>query len=176
RLGSDDLDAVVATTASACRALGLVQGPVHAEVRVTEGRASVIEVAARTIGGLCARTLTFATGRTLEQLVIAQALGWDLGSMRRRRGASGVFMLPIPRAGILEGVDGRELAARVPGVTDVQITIPVGRPVEPVPEGSRYLGFVFARGETPQDVEAALRRARTLLDIRISAPGFSSPT
>jgi biotin carboxylase len=168
RLGSSDVDAVTAATAAACRALGLAQGPVHAEVRVSGGRASVIEVAARTIGGLCARTLTFATGRTLEQLVIAQALGWDLGSMRRRHGASGVFMLPIPHAGILEGVDGRALAAQVEGITDVQITIPVGRPVEPVPEGSRYLGFVFARGDTPQDVEAALRRARTLLDIRIS--------
>jgi len=170
RLGSADLEAVTAVTAAACRALGLHQGPVHAEVRVSGGRAVVIEVAARTIGGLCARTLTFATGRTLEQLVIAQALGWELGSMRRRHGASGVFMLPIPRAGILEGVDGGRRAGRVPGITDVQITIPVGRAVEPVPEGSRYLGFVFARGETPVGVEAALRQARALLDIRISAP------
>jgi biotin carboxylase len=176
RLGPADVDAVTATTAAACRALGLAQGPIHAEVRVRGGRASVIEVAARTIGGLCARTLTFATGRTLEQLVMAQALGWDLGSMRRRHGASGVFMLPIPRAGILEGVDGRALAAEVPGITDVQITIPVGRVVEPVPDGSRYLGFVFARGETPAEVEAALRRARDLLDIRIAPQSLRSAT
>jgi biotin carboxylase len=169
RLADADVDAVTAATAAACRALGLAQGPIHAEVRVSDGRASVIEVAARTIGGLCARTLIFSTGRTLEQLVIGQALGWELGSMRRRSGASGVFMLPVPHAGILEGVGGRREAAAVPGITDVQITIADGRPVEPVPEGNRYLGFVFARGLTPAEVEAALRRAESLLDVRISS-------
>ncbi|HXQ43662.1 MAG TPA: ATP-grasp domain-containing protein [Acidimicrobiales bacterium] len=168
RLDAADTSAAVAAAAAACRALGLAEGPVHAEVRVHEGRASVIEVAARTIGGLCARTLTFSTGRTLEQLVIAQALGRPLGATRRRTRASGVLMIPIPRAGILEGVGGRDLAARVPGITDIQITIAPGRPVVPVPEGDRYLGFVFARGRSPADVEAALRQAQALLDVRIA--------
>ena len=135
----------------------------------------MIEVAARTIGGLCARTLSFSTGRTLEQLVIAQALDRPLGSVRRQARASGVLMLPIPRAGILEGVHGRDRALNVPGVTDVQITIPPGRPVVPVPEGDRYLGFVFARGRTPAEVETALRRALTLLEVRIT-PDVSSST
>jgi biotin carboxylase len=175
RLTANDMQAVMSTTASACRALGLVQGPVHAEIRVSDGRATVIEVAARTIGGLCARTLSFSTGRTLEQLVIAQALDRPLGSVRRQARASGVLMLPIPRAGILEGVHGRDRALNVPGVTDVQITIPPGRPVVPVPEGDRYLGFVFARGRTPAEVETALRRALTLLEVRIT-PDVSSST
>jgi biotin carboxylase len=174
RLDPGDMSAVVAATAAACRALGLAQGPVHAEVRVSAGRASVIEVAARTIGGLCARTLTFSTGATLEELVIAQALGRPLGTARRRTRASGVLMLPIPRAGILEGVDGRERALAVPGITDIQITIVPGRPVVPVPEGDRYLGFVFARGRTPADVEAALRRAQGILEVRVIADTASS--
>jgi biotin carboxylase len=169
RLGSVDREAVVAATSAACRALGLAQGPVHAEVRVAGGRASVIEVAARTIGGLCARTLTFSTGRTLEQLVIAQALGWSLGTLRRRTQASGVMMLPIPRRGILQEVGGRHAALKVPGITDLQITIAPGRLVVPVPEGNRYLGFVFARGTDPALVESALRRAHSLLDIRITS-------
>jgi biotin carboxylase len=174
RLDAADTAAVAAATAAACQALGLAQGPVHAEVRVTGGRASVIEVAARTIGGLCARTLTFSTGASLENLVIAQALGRPLGSARRRTRASGVLMLPIPRAGILEGVDGRDGALAVPGITDVQITIAPGRSVVPVPEGDRYLGFVFARGRTPADVEAALRRAQGLLDVRVVTDTASS--
>ncbi len=128
----------------------------------------MIEVAARTIGGLCARTLTFSTGRTLEQLVIGQALGRPLGATRRRTRASGVLMVPIPHAGILEEVGGRDAAARVPGVTDVQITIAPGRPVVPVPEGDRYLGFVFARGRSPDDVVTALRHAQAVLDVRIT--------
>jgi len=169
RLQAVDVDAVVAATAGACRAMGLVQGPIHAEVRIDRGRASVIEVAARTIGGLCSRTLSFSTGRTLEQLVIAQALGLSLGTTRRQPGASGVLMLPIARAGILEGVDGRDRALAVPGITDVQITVPPGRRVVPVPEGDRYLGFVFARRRAPAEVESALRHAHSLLTVRITA-------
>jgi biotin carboxylase len=167
RLDRADMDAVVATTAGACRALGLAEGPIHAELRVAGGRASVIEVAARTIGGLCARALTFSTGRTLEQLVLIQALGRPLGTTRRQSEASGVLMLPIPRRGILEEVAGVDQARRVPGITDIEITIVPGRLVVPVPEGDRYLGFVFARGRAPGDVEVALRRAQDLLDARI---------
>jgi hypothetical protein len=100
--------------------------------------------------------------------VIAQALGRPLGTTRRQARASGVLMVPIPRAGILEGVGGVDLARRAPGVTDVQITMAPGRPVIPVPEGDRYLGFVFARGHTPGDVEASLRHAQALLDVRIT--------
>jgi biotin carboxylase len=169
RLTRPDIEAVVAAPTAACRGLGLTEGPIHAEVRVHDGRASVIEVAARTIGGLCARTLTFTTGRTLEQLVIAQALGQPLGATRRQSRAAGVLMLPIPGAGILEGVGGRDKALDVPGITDVQITITPGGRVVPVPEGDRYLGFVFARAMTPAHVEAALRHAHSLLDIRITA-------
>jgi biotin carboxylase len=176
RLNDVDLEAVKVAAASACRALGLVQGPVHAEIRVSQGRATIIEVAARTIGGLCARTLTFSTGMTLEQLVILQALGRPTGMARRQARASGVLMVPIARAGILEEVAGRDLALHVPGIIDVQITIPLGRPVLPVPDGDRYLGFVFARGDTPADVEAALRRAQALLDVRISDPVEPSST
>jgi biotin carboxylase len=168
RLSRPHRDAVVAATAAACRALGLTQGPIHAEIRIDDGRARVIEVAARTIGGLCARTLTFSTGRTLEQLVIAQALGRPQGPTRRRSEASGVLMLPIPHRGVLQEVGGRDRARAVTGITDVQVTIAPGRLVVPVPEGDRYLGFVFARGPTPADVEASLRRAHQQLDIRIT--------
>jgi biotin carboxylase len=167
RLTPTDTESVTAAASAACRALGLTQGPVHAEIRVSNGRASVIEVAARTIGGLCARTLTFSTGRTLEQLVIAQALGQPQVARRQAR-ASGVLMVPIPRAGILEGVEGVAAARRAPGITDVQVTVTPGRRVVPVPEGDRYLGFVFARGRTPEVVETALRHAQTLLDVRVT--------
>ncbi|HTZ07418.1 MAG TPA: hypothetical protein VMB72_00005, partial [Acidimicrobiales bacterium] len=133
-------------------------------------RAAVIEVAARTIGGLCARTLTFTTGATLEQLVLAQALGRPLGLTGHRSPASGVLMLPIAAKGILRAVEGRQRALSVPGVTELDITIPLGHPVVPVPEGDRYLGFVFARDRDPGRVERALRRARAVLEVRLDAP------
>ena len=97
----------------------------HAELRVHDGRATVIEVAARTIGGLCSRALSFSTGRSLEELVIAHALGLALGPTAAV-GASGVLMVPIPRAGTLVGVDGQDEARAVPGVTEVEITIAAG--------------------------------------------------
>ena len=175
RLTPADTDAVVAAAAGATSALGLVEGPVHAEVRVDAGRAVVIEVAARTIGGLCSRALTFSTGRSLEELVIAQALGLPLGATAAV-GASGVLMVPIPRAGRFTGVDGRQDALAVPGVTDVQFTVAVGRHVSPVPEGDRYLGFVFARDSTPERVERALRRAGASLEVHVDPDDGSGST
>lgn len=167
RLGGADTAAVRSVTAAATAALGLRHGPIHAEVRVADGRASVIEVAARTIGGLCSRALTFTAGASLEQLVLAHALGrHDQGAVRHRGGA-GVLMIPIPRAGRFAGVGGVDAARAVPGVVDIQIIVAPGRPIVPVPEGNRYLGFVFATGALPEDAERALRRAQKHLDIRI---------
>ncbi|HEY5025870.1 MAG TPA: ATP-grasp domain-containing protein [Acidimicrobiales bacterium] len=168
RLAPADLAAVLSATAAATAALGLVDGPIHAEVRVHEARATVIEVAARTIGGLCSRTLSFSTGRSLEELVVAHALGLPLGPTGAE-GASGVLMVPIPHAGILLSVEGQDEARHVPGVTDVQITIAPGRAVAPVPDGNRYLGFVFARDSTPARVERALRRAWACLEVRVES-------
>jgi len=166
RLAPDDLAAVLSATAAATAALGLVDGPVHAELRVRDARASVIEVAARTIGGLCSRTLSFSTGRSLEELVIAHALSLPMDD-GAAVGSSGVLMVPIPRAGTLIAVDGQDEARQVPGVTDVEMTITPGRAVAPVPEGNRYLGFVFARDSTPERVERALRRAWACLSVRV---------
>jgi biotin carboxylase len=170
RLPPAGLDAVLAATAAATAALGLRHGPVHAEVRLDDGRAQVIEVAARTIGGLCSRTLAFSTGRTLEELVIAHALGMPPDT-DGAEGASGVLMIPIPVAGTLLAVDGVADALSVPGVTEVEITVAVGRPVVPVPEGDRYLGFVFARDSGPERVERALRRALACLEVRVDPAG-----
>jgi hypothetical protein len=140
---------------------------VHAELRLDGGRVCVLELAARSIGGLCSRSLRFGAGITLEEVILRHALGLPLGPHARERAAAGVMMLPIPRGGILREVRGLAAARAVAGVADIRITIPRGRPVIPLPEGDRYLGFVFARGEAPAAVEAALREAHTALEIVI---------
>jgi biotin carboxylase len=172
RLDADVLSRVGDVTARACTALGLVEGPVHAELRIEPARDGdrlhVIEVAARSIGGLCARTLQFGAGIALEELVLRHALGMPLDGLTRAPGASGVMMLPIPRAGILREVGGQDDALAVPGVTGVEISIPRGKRVVPLPEGDRYLGFLFARGDTPADVEASLRAGHAALHIEIT--------
>ncbi len=159
-------------TAAGAKALGLAEGPVHAELRLSPAGPVVLEIAARSIGGLCSRTLRFGAGLTLEEVLVAHAMGLPLASVRREARASGVMMLPIPRRGILHGVGGLDAAKAVPGVEDVVVTAPVGREVVPLPEGDSYLGFLFAKGETPADVEAALREAhrRLALDIRPPLP------
>jgi biotin carboxylase len=155
---------------AAAQAIGLRTGPVHAELRVrSEGVAVVLEVASRSIGGLCSRALVFGIGVSLEELILRQATGRPLGSLERAHVASGVVMLPIPRAGTLVGVRGVDRVRAMPGVDGVEITIAPGRPVVPLPEGDRYLGFVFAHGEHPDAVEATLRRAVDALDIDIDA-------
>jgi len=167
RLGPGELAALSSASAAAVRALGLVDGPVHAELRIHRGRTTVIEVAARTIGGLCARTLRFATGRSLEELVLAHALGLPSPGTGRDPGAAGVLMIPAPAAGTLLGVDGRHEVLAVPGVTGIEITVAPGRHVAPAPDADRYLGFVFARARHPEAVVRALRRARDVLEVRV---------
>jgi biotin carboxylase len=159
---------VARVTAAAARALGLAEGPVHAELRLSPAGPVVLEVAARTIGGLCARTLRFGAGIALEDLVVAHAMGLPLRTVERERRAAGVMMIPIPRRGVLRGVGGIDAARAVPLVEDVVITIPEGREVEPLPEGDAYLGFLFARGEGPAEVERALREAHRALEIDIT--------
>ena len=168
RLAASDMSAVTRTAQAATRALGLREGPVHAELRVRDGRAWVIEVAARSIGGLCSRTLQFGTGMSLEYLILAHALGRPVGSLRHAHGAAGVLMLPIGGAGgILAEVTGREEALEVPGIVGIEVTIAPGRRLVPLPEGNRYLGFVFARGERPEQVEASLRSGLAKLQVRL---------
>ena len=167
RLPAAVQDGIAATVTGAAAAIGLTEGPVHAELRVDrDGRPWVLELAARTIGGLCARTLRFATGVTLEELVLRHALGLPVDP-RRETVAAGVMMLPIPRAGRLTAVQGQDEARAVPGVTALEISILPGRPVLPLPEGDRYLGFLFARASSPAEVEEALRTAHARLEILI---------
>ena len=161
--------AIEEASARAAAALGLREGPVHAELRVREpgGEPVLLELAARSIGGLCARSLRFGLGVSLEELILRHALGMPLEGMRREEQAAGVMMLPIPRAGSLRSVGGVEEARGVAGIAGVEITVPLGRAVEPLPEGDRYLGFMFAKAERPEQVEAALREAHALLAVNI---------
>jgi hypothetical protein len=127
----------------------------------------VLEVAARSVGGLCSRTLRFGTGMTLEELILRHALGWPIATLTRERKPAGVMMLPIPRAGRLQGVRGTEAAAAVPGIEEVAITAHPGQELVPLPEGWQYLGFIFARADTPEAVEVALRDAHARLVFEI---------
>jgi biotin carboxylase len=154
--------------ARACQLAGLISGPVHAEVRVNAEGIWILEVAARSIGGLCARVLTHSLGMSLEELILRQALGLALGAVREA-GASGVMMIPIPRRGIYHGLEGLEAAQSVPGITGITITAQTGQVIAPPPEGASYLGFVFARAESPEAAEAALRSAHRRLHFEIRA-------
>ena len=154
-------------TARAAAALGLREGPVHAELRLGPRGPRVIEVAARSIGGLCSRALRFGTGMTLEELILRHALGRKIESYERERRPAGVMMLPIPRAGRLRAVTGVEAARAVPGIEEIVITTHRGQDLVPLPEGWQYLGFVFARAQTPEAVEQALRAAHARLGVEI---------
>jgi biotin carboxylase len=165
RLPEERLRQVEAMAAAAAKALGLREGPVHAELRLDGDAIRVLELAARSIGGLCSRALRFGAGISLEEVILRHALGLPLGDHARERAASGVMMLPIRQSGTLREVRGLDAARAVPGVSDVRITIAPGRPVVPLPEGDRYLGFAFARAETPAEVEAALRAAEGALEV-----------
>ncbi len=162
---------VVAAVVAASRALGLRHGPIHAECRLNDDGVWVLEVAARPIGGLCARALRFTDGTddtlSLEGLLLRHATGTPLAAYHRERSASGVMMIPIPRRGRLRGVEGVEAARAVSGVDEVRITAKPDQLIEPLPEGASYLGFIFARADTPTRVVAAIRAAHACLTLQI---------
>lgn len=172
RLPAATQAAVADVAARAARALGLSDGAVHCELRLRAAAGGalepvVLEIAARSIGGLCGRTLRFGTGMSLEELILRRALGRPVDSLERERAAAGVMMIPIPRGGILEEVRGLDEARAVPHVEDVTISLHKGQEVVPLPEGSRYLGFIFSRATTPAQAEAALRAAHRHLHFVI---------
>lgn len=170
RLPVETLEAVNQLTAAAAAALGLHEGPIHAEVRIDSNRIWILELAARSIGGLCSRSLRFGIGLSLEELILRHALGMPLDDLGRESVASGVMMLPIPKAGVLKEVRGQADARAIPGVNGLEISIPLGRTVRTLPEADRYLGFLFAHGETPEAVERTLRSAHGRLEIVIEEP------
>jgi biotin carboxylase len=169
RLDQELQERIARVAAHGALALGLRDGPVHAELRVNESGPWLIEIAARSIGGLCARTLRFGTGMSLEELILRHALRKEMPEPERDRRAAGVMMIPIPRAGVLEEVRGLPEARAVPDIEDVTISAHVGQTLVPLPEGSRYPGFIFSRAATPERAEAALREAHALLEFRIGA-------
>jgi biotin carboxylase len=167
RLPAAVQDAIRRAATAACAALGLTEGPVHAELRLNDDGPWVLEVAARSIGGLCSRTLRFGTGLSLEEIILRHALDWPIASLEREGRAAGVMMIPIPRAGQLQAVRGLDEARASRHVEDVVISAHVGQAVVPLPEGWQYLGFIFARADTPADVEDALRIAHAQLRFEI---------
>jgi hypothetical protein len=160
---------VIQRTKESIEALGLTDGPIHAELRLTDEYGPVpLELAARSIGGLCGRILRYGAGLSLEEVIVAHALGRDPAELKRVSRPSGVMMLPVPREGTLQAVDNRGAALAVPGILDLQITVAPGTYVRPLPEGDRYLGFLFAQGDSAEDVRHALGDASAALDIRIA--------
>jgi biotin carboxylase len=166
------LDEAIAITERALAAIGLRDGPIHAELRLGAGGPVFIEVAARSIGGRCSSALRLRDAEaemSLEEVILRNACGLPLHQPRPASGGAGVLMIPVPCAGVLRDVSGTAEAAAVEGVAAIEITIPRGQAVEPLPEGDRYLGFVIARGADAQSVEATLREAWTRIDVAVVA-------
>lgn len=155
--------AISATAAQAAAALGLRAGPIHAELRIHDGAVWIVEIAGRSIGGLCSATLRFGPGVSLEELILRQAVGQPIDGLEREHASRGVMMIPIPARGVLRGVAGIAEAEALPGIESVDITAPLHYPLVPLPEGSSYLGFIFAHGDDPAAVEALLRTAHKKL-------------
>ena len=158
---------IAARVAEACTAYGLREGPIHAECRINQAGVWILEVAARTIGGLCGRLLRFGTGYGLEELVLLHTLG-RRPDTQREAGGAGVLMIPIPQPGILRRVEGILAAQRVPYIEEVVIDVREGYELVPLPEGASYLGFIFARAPSPAVAEAALRAAHACLHVVVA--------
>jgi biotin carboxylase len=167
RLSEQVQQDIARCVATAAASLGLREGPVHAELRVNEQGPWMLEIAGRSIGGLCSTILEFGSGICLEELILRHAIGEEISAIERDEHAAGVIMIPIPKGGMLKAVHGIEEAEAVPLITGVEITAKLNHMLVPLPEGASYLGFIFARGTTPCEVEEALRQAHKCLRFEI---------
>ena len=172
RLSAQQQDAIRRSAENAARAIGLSHGSAHAEFRINEHGVWPLEIAPRPIGGLCARSLEFCSADhrhliSLEELILRHAMGEDISGWQREKLASGVMMIPVPASGVLESVQGIEDAQHVRCITEVEITARIRDTILAWPEGSSYLGFIFAKAETARDVEDALRSAHSKLRFNI---------
>lgn len=167
RLSKEVQEQIAEATQMAASAMGLIRGPAHAELRINAEGPWIVEVAARAIGGLCSRTLRFSEGLTLEEIILMNAIGMNTSAYQLDPMASGVMMIPIPKAGNLSGVLGLGAAKAVADIQDVVITVHTTQKIVPPPEGASYLGFIFARAKTPDRVEAALRESHERLQFII---------
>lgn len=165
RLSTSVQKKIASCAANSAQALGLWEGPIHAEMRINKKGVWLIEIAARSIGGFCSRTLRFGTGLSLEEIILRHALCLPIETMEKGKQASGVMMIPIPSGGVLKEVRGESKAKRVLGIEEVNILIPLGKNIVLLPEGHEYLGFIFSRGESPEIVEASLREAHRELEF-----------
>ena len=172
RLPDDVQTSIAQCVTRAAAALELREGPVHAELRVNEQGPWMLEIAGRSIGGLCSTILEFGSGMCLEELILRHAIGQEITTIEREGHAAGVMMIPIPTSGMLKAVHGVEEAKAVSLITGVEITAKLNHPLVPLPEGASYLGFIFARGDTPVEVEQAIREAHSKLhfDVRREIP------
>jgi biotin carboxylase len=169
KLNPSEVADVERTVQRATHAIGLTHGPVHAELRIVEGVPKVLEIAGRSIGGLCGRALTFGLmGDSMEALMIRQSLGLRKPGSSRQPGAAGVLMIPIKRSGTLAAVTGLDRAAETEGVWNVEMTVPIGSVVAAPPHGDRYLGFVFARSRGRETTLGALRTAASVIEVKIN--------
>src|SRR5215469_15447936 len=176
RLSVGVQEEIAGCVATAAASLVLQEGPVHAELRVNEQGPWMLEIAGRSIGGLCSTILEFGAGMCLEEIILRHAIGEEMTDVERDSHAAGVMMIPIPAPGILKAVHGTEQASAVPHITGIEITAKLNHSLISLPEGASYLGFVFARGEHPAEVEAALRQAHQCLrfEIRRELPVLNS--
>jgi len=168
QLDADTLRIIKQRVQQSCTAFGLTTGPIHAELRVNARDAWILEVASRTIGGDCARTLDSGTNKSLEQLTVSLATGEPVEPPAINQ-SRGVMMIPIRQAGLLRRVEGILAARKVPHIEKIDIVISEGHELIPLPEGNQYLGFIFAQADTPDAVTAALRSAHDKLNF-ITAP------
>ncbi len=162
-------DECLNTIQQVVQTIGLCEGPVHAELRIHDNKPWLIELAARSIGGLCSRALRFSADTTLEEIIVRHALGLPLQGIEPSNAASGVMMIPIPSRGQLLVLNGMDKARKVSGVEDIRLGVAIGQQLLPPPDGDRYLGFIFARGDNPRFVEHALKEAHNQLDFEIAA-------
>jgi hypothetical protein len=168
-LSNEIIESVHKRLQKACQKLGLTNGPIHAEFKISNNEVFLIEINPRMIGGLCSRCLSFGLFKqSLEELIL---LSFSTGKFKKVELLSnyvGVLMLPVPKSGKFISINHNEIM-KIENVSSVDITVSKNTLLQMPPNGERYLGFVFSQGENKSVVMRALESA-----IKIAVPVIDS--
>ncbi|MGW3687083.1 ATP-grasp domain-containing protein [Streptomyces sp. NPDC005125] len=154
---------LIGSTRAALAALGLRWGAAHVELRMTQGRASVVEVNPRLAGGMIPQAIQAATGQDLIAELMALTAGLTPVRGPVHEGCAAIRFVVPDMDGEVRTVPDTTAALQLPGVVAAGLTARTGQRVTREGTFLDRLGHVIAGGDTaPQAADRADQAVKAL--------------
>jgi len=175
-LFSDTLREAERVAVHAVHAIGLQNGIAFPQVIAADGKAWLVEVAARIPGGQMADLARHAVGVDLVEIAVRQALGEpvpdELARPRFQQPLAIRFLTaepgPLP-TGKVRSWSGLDRVLAFPGVVQADVFLTEGEEIRAVRLDGDRRGYVIAVGDTNIEALERAEAAARLLDVEVEA-------